>query len=48
MDSHHVKSRQATILPRMDLDPDKLTCFYGGPAQKLVGVEGAETMKKLI
>ena len=48
VDSYHVKSLHATILTRMGLDPDKLTYFYGGLDQKLVGVEGAETMKKLI
>ncbi len=47
-DSYHVKSLHATILTKMGLDPDKLTYFYGGLDQKLVGVEGAETMKKLI
>ena len=48
VDSYHVKSLHATILSRMGLDPDKLTYFYGGLDQKLVGVEGAETMKRLI
>jgi hypothetical protein len=32
----------ATILTLMGLDPDRLTYFYGGLDQKLVGVEGAE------
>ena len=48
MDSYPVKSLHATVLTKMRLDPDKLTCFYGGLDQKLVGVEGAGTMKKLI
>jgi hypothetical protein len=33
------KNLHSTIL---GLDPDRLTYFYGGPDQKLVGVEGAE------
>ena len=43
-----MKSLHATILTRMGLNPDKHTYTYGGLDQKLVGVEGAETMKKLI
>ena len=30
----------------MGLDPDRLTYFYGGLDQKLVGVEGAEPIWK--
>ena len=30
------------------LDPDKLTYFYGGLDQKLVGVEGAEPIHKVM
>ena len=30
------------------LDPNKLSYFYGGLDQKLVGVEGAEPIKKII
>jgi hypothetical protein len=30
------------------LDPEKLTYFYGGLDQKLVGVEGAEVIKEII
>jgi hypothetical protein len=32
----------------MGLDPDKLSYFYGGLDQKLVGVEGAELMTKIV
>ncbi len=32
----------------MGLDPEKLTYFYGGLDQKLVGVEGAEPIKALL
>ncbi|MEZ6139963.1 MAG: DUF1501 domain-containing protein [Zavarzinella sp.] len=44
----HVKQLHATILHQMGLDPNKLSYFYGGLDQKLVGVEGAEPIKKLI
>jgi len=32
----------------MGLDPNKLTYFYGGLNQKLVGVEGADPIRKII
>jgi hypothetical protein len=32
----------------MGLDPNKVTYFYGGLDQKLVGVEGAEAIGKII
>jgi hypothetical protein len=32
----------------MGLDPDKLTYFYSGLDQKLVGVEGAKPIKGLL
>jgi hypothetical protein len=44
----HVKHLHATILDRMGLDPDRLTYFYGGLDQKLVGVEGAEPIKEIL
>ena len=44
----HVKNLHATILHQMGLDPDRLTYFYGGLDQKLVGVEGAEVIRQLI
>ena len=47
VDRYHVKNLHATILHKMGLDPDKLTFFYGGLDQKLVGVEGAELIQKL-
>ena len=40
--------RIAKILIQMGLDPDKLTYFYGGLNQKLVGVESAEPIRKII
>lgn len=47
-DRLQVKNLHATALTQMGLDPDKLTYFYGGLNQKLVGVEGAEPIKKII
>jgi hypothetical protein len=47
-DPFHVKHLHATILHQMGLDPDRLTYFYGGLDQKLVGVEGAEPIKQII
>jgi hypothetical protein len=32
----------------MGLDPERLTYFYGGLDQKLVGVEGAEPIKEIL
>ncbi|MEZ6056559.1 MAG: DUF1501 domain-containing protein [Planctomycetaceae bacterium] len=37
----HVKHLHATVLHQMGLDPNRLSYFYGGLDQKLVGVEGA-------
>ncbi len=47
-DRLHVKHLHATILTLMGLDPDRLTYFYGGLDQKLVGVEGAEPIRKIM
>jgi len=47
-DRFHVKHLHATILHQMGLDPNNLTYFYGGLNQKLVGVEGAEPIRKVI
>ena len=47
-DRFHVKHLHATILHRMGLDPDRLTYFYGGLDQKLVGVEGAEPIRQIM
>ncbi len=47
-DRCHVKQLHATILNQMGLDPNHLAYFYGGLDQKLVGVEGAEPIAKLI
>lgn len=47
-DRFHVKNLHATILYQLGLDPNKLTYFYGGLNQKLVGVEGAEPIRQII
>jgi len=47
-DPLHVKRLHATVLSLMGLDPDKLTYFYGGLDQKLVGVEGAEPISQIM
>ncbi len=44
----HVKNLHATILHLMGIDPDRLTYFYNGLDQKLVGVEGAEPIRELM
>jgi len=44
----HVKHLHATILHLMGLDPDRLTFFYNGLDQKLVGVEGAEPIRQIM
>jgi hypothetical protein len=44
----HVKNLHATALTLLGLDPDRLTYFYGGLDQKLVGVEGAEPIRQLV
>jgi hypothetical protein len=44
----HVKNLHATVLHQMGFDPNKLTYFYGGLDQKLVGVEGAEPIQQII
>ena len=43
-----VKQLHATVLNQMGVDPNRLTYFYGGLDQKLVGVEGAEPIKEII
>jgi uncharacterized protein (DUF1501 family) len=47
-DPFHVKHLHATILHQMGIDPDRLTYFYSGLDQKLVGVEGAEPIGQII
>ncbi len=47
-DRYHVKHLHATILQQMGLDPNRLAYFYNGLDQKLVGVEGAEPIHRII
>jgi hypothetical protein len=44
----HVKYLHSTMLHQMGLNPDRLTYFYGGLDQKLVGVEGAEPIREIM
>lgn len=44
----HVKHMHATVLWQMGLDPNRLSYFYGGLDQRLVGVEETEPIKQLI
>jgi hypothetical protein len=44
----HVKHLHATILHQMGIDPNRLSYFYGGLDQKLVGVEHVSPIAELI
>ena len=47
-DRFHVRNLHATILQQLGLDPNRLSYFFGGLDQKLVGVEGAEPIWQII
>ncbi len=47
-DRFHVKNLHATVLNRMGLDPNRLSYFYGGLDQKLVGVEPVEPIHQIL
>ena len=47
-DRFHVKHLHATVLNQLGLDPNRLSYFYNGLDQKLVGVEGAEPIRQII
>src|SRR5262245_29259031 len=47
-DRCHVKNVHATILNQLGLDPNRLSYFYNGLDQKLVGIEGAEPVRRII
>ena len=47
-DRFHVKHLHATILQQLGLDPNRLSFFYNGLDQRLVGVEGAEPIRQVI
>ena len=44
----HVKSLHATVLHCLGLDPNRLSYFFGGLDQKLVGVEGAQPIRAVM
>ena len=48
VDRLHVKQLHATILELLGFDPNALTYFYAGLDQKLVGVEGADSIRQII
>lgn len=45
---YHVKQLHATILNQMGIDPNRLSYFYSGLDQKLVGVEHIEPIKDVL
>lgn len=47
-DRFHVKHLHATVLNQLGLDPNRLSFFYGGLDQTLVGVEGADPIHQVI
>jgi hypothetical protein len=47
-DRFHVKHLHATILHQMGLDPNRLSYFFGGLDQKLVGVEEVEPIRQIL
>jgi hypothetical protein len=47
-DRFHVKNLHATALTLLGLDPNRLSYFYGGLDQRLVGVEGAEPIRQIL
>ncbi|HZN33016.1 MAG TPA: DUF1501 domain-containing protein [Pirellulaceae bacterium] len=44
----HVRHLHATILHQLGIDPERLTYFYAGLDQKLVGVEGASPIREIL
>jgi hypothetical protein len=47
-DRFHVRRLHATILHQMGMDPNRLSYFYSGLDEKLVGPEGAEPIGQII
>jgi hypothetical protein len=47
-DRLHVRNLHATVLQQLGVDPERLSYFYSGLNQKLVGVEGAEPIRQII
>ena len=48
VDRYHVKNLHATILHQMGMDPNRLSYFYGGLDQKLVGVVPVAPIQSII
>ncbi|MFO0927257.1 MAG: DUF1501 domain-containing protein [Gemmataceae bacterium] len=48
VDRFHVKRLHATALHQLGLDPNRLSYFYNGLDQKLVGVEHVDPIKQVI
>jgi hypothetical protein len=44
----HVKRIHATILHQLGLEPNRLSYFYGGLDQRLIGVEDTQPIKELL
>ncbi len=44
----HVKNLHATMLNQCGLDPNRLSYFFGGLDQKLVGVEHVDPIHEII
>lgn len=47
-DRFHVRNLHATVLHQLGMDPNRLSYFYRGLDQKLVGVEGAEPIHSIV
>jgi hypothetical protein len=47
-DRFHVRNLHATVLHQLGVDPNRLSYFYGGLDQKLVGVEGADPITQIL
>jgi len=47
-DTYHVKHLHATVLHQLGFDPNRLSYFYNGLNQKLVGVEPIEPIHSII
>jgi hypothetical protein len=48
VDRLHVRNLHATALTLLGLDPNRLSYFYGGLNQKLVGVEATEPIRQIL
>jgi len=47
-DPYHVKHLHATVLHQLGFDPNRLSYFYSGLSQKLVGVERVDPISQII